>query len=206
MSKPDAHYKSYAEMTAAEKDKFKNINFEGGPQDHSRSIRVDEKLPSEYDFNDVVNNEISPLLHTIQSICTDKQIPFITVLALACNSEGDTTTLAVGYLPAGRTPTEYRIASEIINGDKTTLSDLTSTAYIRGKASGSLEIEEAVNKIKEEDFTKEKVLNEIRSLSSAFMLTSLISNANNDVMDKLKRLFSNGKASSDTETDKSKDN
>lgn len=203
---PDAHYKSYAEMAAAEKDNFKNVNFDNGLQDHSRTVSVDEKLPSEYNLEDVADKEISPLLHTIQSICTEKNIPFIATFAVACNADGNTTSLAVGYMPARRTPTEYRIAAEFMRGDKVTLSDLARTSYMRGKASGSLEIEEAVNKIKEEDFTKEKVLEEIRSLSSAFMLTSLISNANTDVMDKLKQLFSTIRASSDTEADKPKDN
>lgn len=202
---PDAHYKSYDEMVAAEKDNFKNVNFDNEHKDHSRTVSVDEKLPSEYNL-EVVVDEISPLLHTIQQICTEKHIPFVTMFAIACDSKGDTTNLVVGYQPAVRTPIEYRIAAELIRGEKGSLSNLTSTAYIRGKASGSLEIEEAVKNIKEDDFTKEKVLQEIRSISSAFMLTSLISNGNNDVIDKLKQLFSTGKVQPDTEQDKPEDN
>lgn len=184
-NKPDAKYNTYKEMHAAEKEQIP-ISFEGGPRDQSRVIACEEELPSEYDCNELFDNEVAPKLTEIRDILNSNNIPFLFIAAPACNAEGSITNCCIGYLPGTRTPMVYRTVSSILkDGGESFIQAIGEKQMMMGKAMGMVELESVLNNIEEDKFKKDHVITVVRAHAANLMLDQLFKHGSDATKEKL---------------------
>lgn len=208
-NKPDAKYSTYEEMHAAEKEQM-SLSFAGGPRDQSRVISCEEELSSDYDCNELFENEVAPKLTEVRDILNSNNIPFLFIAAPACDAKGVITNCCIGYLPGTRTPSVYRTVSSILkDGGESFIKEIGGKQMMVGKAMGMVELESILNNIEEGKFKKDHVIAVVRAHAANLMLEQMFKHGSDATKEKLASALSGledvKKSEDDSDTTKDAD-